>query len=85
MPPILVTILSVNIVPGANYEAHWQGEMQEVTIDQDIQGTNIFLDNLSGVSHNDYYWLGHDWCQELNNTVLVEIVSRDGKLWLKKI
>ena len=59
-------ILSVEIVPGSNYESGWYKRMQKITTDK-----GVFIDNMPGDNHGGggRKWYGNYWEQEKGNEV----------------
>lgn len=69
-------ILSVTECAGSKFNSSWRGRMQEITTDK-----GVFIDNLPGVTYGGF--LGHNWKNEVGNTVRASIVISANNKWLK--
>ncbi len=72
-----VTILDVATAPGSDFSKRWRHTMQIVYTDK-----GQFIDNMPGVSHG--HWTGHDWEQDIRQTVEATTLERYGHDWIKR-
>ena len=73
-----VTILDVATAPGSDFKRGWKHKMQIVHTDK-----GQFIDNSPGASHG--HWIGHDWEQDIHQTVEATTLKQYGLDWIKRI
>jgi len=69
-------IISVEIKAGSSFERGWKSSMQKIQTDK-----GVFIDNMLGKSFGG--WIGHNWSNEIAQTVIANEVTHSGYKWLE--